>query len=114
MHLSPLTRQTGTPVPASGPSFPTIRHISIHARVVPRGGSSRRVAGTPSAAAAMPDPRLLPVLGESAHAPRGSSALPPARSFLALVVYAQVTPQRMTFLTKSKHETGTKAKAIAN
>lgn len=114
MHLSALTRQTGTPVPASGPSFPTIRHISIHARVVPRGGSSRRVAGTPSAAAAMPDPRLLPVLGESARAPRGSPALPPAHSFLPLVVYAHSHTSENDLLAKSKHETGTKAKAIAN
>lgn len=62
LHLSAPTRQTGAAAPASGanPQQP----LRPHPRgVLPRGGSSRRVAGTPSAAAAMPGPARLPVLG---------------------------------------------------
>lgn len=85
-RLSALTaadRSTGSRIRTQPPHRPPHLHPR---RVVPRGGgSSRRVARTPSAAAAMPDPRLLPVLGASARAPRGCPAPPLARSFLALI-----------------------------
>lgn len=79
-------RYTGSRIRTQPPHQPSRLHPR---RVVPRGGSSRRVAGTPSAAAAMPDPRLLPVLEASARAPRGCPAPSLALCFLALIRLAE-------------------------